>query len=32
MRRSPRPKGIELTGAVYDPKEAFVEVVGGGWT
>jgi hypothetical protein len=30
MKRPPRPKGTELTGAVLDPKEAVIKVVGGG--
>jgi hypothetical protein len=32
MRRPPHPKGIELTGAIFDPKEVVIEAVGGGWT
>jgi hypothetical protein len=25
-------QGAELTGAIFDPKEAVIEMVGGGWT
>jgi hypothetical protein len=29
--KPPHPKGVELTTAISDPKEAVIEMVGGGW-